>query len=263
MSKKSEYNKRYNVTKECECCGKEFSSYKWAEARFCSKECVGKYNSERLRKLRESKSCDICGSKDSVRSSKKYGMNLCQKHYSQMNQGGIKDRTKMDRNEITVCDNYSEILLYNKHGDIVAKTKIDTDDIDLIKDYKWGFNKNNGYVESRDSNKKVILLHRIITSCPNDKQVDHISGDKLDNTKNNLRICSNQQNSFNHKIYKTNTSGCPGVYPSYGKWIAYIFSNGKQTLLGRYVAKDEAIKARKKAEEEYYGEYRYKAGDNV
>ena len=58
----------------------------------------------------------------------------------------------------------------------------------------------------------------------------------------------------NRKLVKTNTSGKTGVSfdKSRGKWVAGIKLKGKNIYLGRYDNKEDAIKARLKAEEEYF-----------
>ena len=59
------------------------------------------------------------------------------------------------------------------------------------------------------------------------------------------------------KLSSTNTSGCRGV--SYdkksGSWRARLKFKGKQMNFGSYKSFDDAVKARKKAEQEYFGEY--------
>lgn len=53
---------------------------------------------------------------------------------------------------------------------------------------------------------------------------------------------------------KNNRSGHKGVWYDTGRelWEAYINVHGKRIHLGRYKTKEEAIKARERAEEEYF-----------
>ena len=64
---------------------------------------------------------------------------------------------------------------------------------------------------------------------------------------------------MNHKISKRNTSGVTGVDWSKTRnlWRARIHFKRKEILLGYYTNFDDAVKARKEAEEKYYGEYAY------
>lgn len=144
---------------------------------------------------------------------------------------------------------------------------IDKDDYDKISKIRW-YKDSNGYVRGNGSagTFKSVLLHQLIldrVGVKDGMEIDHINGNKLDNRKCNLRIVNRIQNSRNKDVIKTNTSGYTGV--SYNKernaWDSYITVNYKKINLGRYKYKDEAIKARKEAEEKYFGEYKYK-GDN-
>lgn len=105
-------------------------------------------------------------------------------------------------------------------------------------------------------NKKHTVLHRLIMNTPKGYVTDHINGDKLDNRRENLRICTQHQNSMNTRISKNNKSGVKGVSttPS-GKYRARIMLNGVEIGLGRYETLEEAAKARKRAERKYFGEY--------
>ena len=67
-------------------------------------------------------------------------------------------------------------------------------------------------------------------------QIDHINGDKLDNRLANLREANNSVNQQNIPIQKNNTSGYTGVSwnKRLNKWIAQIYSNGKNHFLGSF-----------------------------
>lgn len=57
------------------------------------------------------------------------------------------------------------------------------------------------------------------------------------------------------KVSKRNSSGCRGVQNFRGKWQAKITFQKKTYHLGTFADKDEAIRARKDAEEKIYGEF--------
>ena len=137
----------------------------------------------------------------------------------------------------------------------------DLEDYDKIKDYCWHI--NNGYVyavgETHNGTMRTVALHRIVMNCPDNMVVDHINHNKLDNRKANLRTCTQIQNCRNKSMHKNNTSGTTGVSFSkyFNKWHSYICTNGCQILLGYFDNIEDAIAARKEAEEKYFGEYRY------
>lgn len=85
-------------------------------------------------------------------------------------------------------------------------------------------------------------------------EIDHINGNRADNRIYNLRLVSRSQNSQNSGIRSDNTSGVKGVHfrKDTGKYSACIQVDGKVTWLGCFLTLDEAIEARKIAEEEYH-----------
>lgn len=137
----------------------------------------------------------------------------------------------------------------------------DLEDYNKIKDYCWSKNKK-GYIISADSKtRKTILLHRIVTDCSDDLLPDHIYGKntRYDNRKSNLRICTNQENCMNSALYENNTSGVTGVtwHKRDMVWQVRIKVNYKYIHLGYFDNFDDAVKARKEAEEKYFGKYSY------
>jgi hypothetical protein len=79
------------------------------------------------------------------------------------------------------------------------------------------------------------------------------------NRKVNLRVVNASQNAMNYKVSSNNKSGTRGViYDTKSKkWRAEIKINGKHISLGRYDKLEDAVAARKAAEEKYFGEYSY------
>lgn len=117
---------------------------------------------------------------------------------------------------------------------------IDRDDYLKIKEYSWYF-MNTGYAGAC-SGRKCLLMHRIIIQAPPKSYVDHISLDKLDNRKSNLRIVNFSDNIVNSLIRVCNSSGFKGVTydKQTGKWRAICTRNNKKFSLGRYSTPEEA-----------------------
>ena len=114
----------------------------------------------------------------------------------------------------------------------------------------------------KNGNNKKCKIHRLVAEAflnnPDNKPlIDHIDNNPLNNNINNLRFCSHQENSFNTKLSKNNSSGYKGVSfdIKYKQWKSYIIFNGKQIHLGNFNTKEEAIKARVKKAKELFGEY--------
>ena len=163
---------------------------------------------------------------------------------------------------------YNRYDLSGKHGiGYTSKGEefwFDLEDYNLIKDYYWRINEH-GYVVSRYNNngkQNGISFHRLVTRCT-DKNVivDHIHGEKsrYDNRKSNLRLCDSLLNSFNRKTRTDNTSGVTGVYwdKEQNKWEASITYKHKRIKLGKFKIFEDAVKARKEAEDKYFGEFSY------
>lgn len=135
----------------------------------------------------------------------------------------------------------------------------DLEDYNLIKDYCWYIHK--GYVTSMKSKtNKGILLHRLLFhNIDNNEVIDHINHKTNDNRKNNLRIVTQSENQMNRSKQYNNTSGVTGVYrdKKYNRWFSVITANKNVIHLGHFNKFEEAVKARKQAEEKYFGEYSY------
>jgi hypothetical protein len=192
--------------------------------------------------------CIVCGAVKDVWRFK--GENLyCKKHYHQMyNHGKIPDK-KYYENEYSLKNNYAEMQL--KNGMTVL---IDLDDVEKAQKYYWGVN-TQGYIHSR-INGKLTRLHLYLLDFP-DRKIDHVNRNKLDNRRNNLRLCEQSQNAKNLSIKKNNTSGFPGVnkIKTSGKWRARIMVDRKEISLGHFNEFEDAVKARIEGERKYFGEF--------
>lgn len=111
-----------------------------------------------------------------------------------------------------------KIALGGKRGK--GKFAIVDDDVASLPELatlKWHV-ATNGYVirykytgkKDGRSNYTPLLLHRFIMDASKGTEVDHASGNKLDNRRANLRFCTRQQNIRNRKV--SNKTGYKGIY---------------------------------------------------
>lgn len=132
----------------------------------------------------------------------------------------------------------------------------DIEDYELIKDFCWyiSYTAKGKYkkVTSSDCNKKSVRMCNIIL---NNKYIDHINKNTLDNRKTNLRKVTHQQNMFNCSTRKNSKSGVPGVRYSKASWKVSITYNKFVFLLGAYPNLESAIRARLQAEFILFKEY--------
>ena len=105
----------------------------------------------------------------------------------------------------------------------------------------------------KQTGRKNILMHRLILCPPDHLVVDHINGDALDNRRENLRVCTHQQNSMNRAGWgRTEYIGVVKV----GKlWRARIEPNGHALLLGLFETPGLAAAAYNKAARIIYRDF--------
>ncbi len=130
----------------------------------------------------------------------------------------------------------------------------DRDDFEVVKNRSWHVAKS-GYVES-GSHSGATRLHQFLMKPPRGCVVDHINGKRDDCRRSNMRIATNQENVFNARLSKANTSGYKGVVRvRNGKYSARIEKDGKHMYLGTYSDPIEAARAYDKAARFYFGEF--------
>lgn len=178
-----------------------------------------------------------------------------------------KERHMKDRNKYNLDGNFG--IGYTKYGE---EFYFDLEDYDLIKDYNWFINDQK-YVIANVWNgaKKYERMHRLIMGVSDiskdEIEVDHIHGinSRNDNRKTNLRLATHSQNGTNKGLLLRNTSGVTGVdfVKSQNKWRARVRYKKKEVNLGLFDNFEDAVKARKDAEEKYYGEYSYDNSMNI
>jgi len=136
---------------------------------------------------------------------------------------------------------------------------VDGEDFDRITKHLWYFHKS-GYAITNatvDGKKVKLRMHRVILDAPPGLLVDHIDGNKLNNLKSNLRLCTHQENQQNRSKYSNNTSGYKGVVKlnDCNRWIASIWHNGSRIHLGTFTSPELAHDAYKAAALKYHEEF--------
>lgn len=135
-----------------------------------------------------------------------------------------------------------------------AEAKIDREDIERLAGLQLVKN-GAGYIEIIEGAKRT-KLHRFLIDAPDGRYVDHKNGDRLDNRKSNLRLCSPAENRRNSRSARA-LSGYKGVSrvdrPS--KWRATLLKGGKRIYLGSYKTRIEAARAYDKGAREHFGEF--------
>jgi hypothetical protein len=134
---------------------------------------------------------------------------------------------------------------------------VDDEDYEYLNQWKW-FYARCGYATGHvNCHSKTVYMHRVIMETPTGMETDHVNGDKLDNRKNNLRMCTSQQNKANKTKENNNTSGYKGVTwdKSRKTWNAKIMINYKCINLGRFVNIVDAARAYDEAATKLFGNF--------
>lgn len=136
---------------------------------------------------------------------------------------------------------------------------VDDEDFEALNRHKWYYSQ--GYAMRDEwlgsSKKKHLQMHRVIMDTPAGNDTDHLNRDKLDNRRENLRVCTRSQNSVNKGIQKNSTTGFKGVhfFKRTGKWMSYVHLDKKRVYLGYFASPEAAATAYNKAVSEHYGEF--------
>lgn len=126
------------------------------------------------------------------------------------------------KNEYEIRGDVTVVFVKRRNG-AVYEFLVDTDDLPRLIDaggswcvdlpYNPKDPARKPYVirnaAAEDGGRVFVKLHRFLMNAPNDKVVDHINGDTLDNRKSNLRVTDHFENmqNLNEKPSRNNKSG--------------------------------------------------------
>jgi hypothetical protein len=132
---------------------------------------------------------------------------------------------------------------------------VDAADYERLNQGHWRM-CSTGYA-GRLEKGKWVLMHREIMQPPEGMIVDHADGNRANNCRFNLRVCTHQENVLNQRKRRGSASRFKGV--SYSKrrrkWYVRIRFGGKPIWLGYFTDEAEAARAYDRKAVELFGEY--------
>lgn len=159
---------------------------------------------------------------------------------------------------------YIVLLVRTKTGK-AFETKVDRDVAAWAIEFNW-YQNAYGYVVAKDPADPRpgprLFLHRVVMDAEPGETVDHEFGDTLDNRREKLRPATKKTNGQNRvRLSKANRSGLTGVRrsPNKKRWVANIKVDYQTLYLGTFDTRDQALAARRAAENQHFGEFAPKA----
>lgn len=133
---------------------------------------------------------------------------------------------------------------------------IDDEDYTKVNQYTWYAHESKlgQYYAATRTGGVFQYMHRLILGLSKDckAQVDHKNSNKLDNQKDNIRVCNQSKNNANNNKRKSGTSKYKGVmWAGWAKqWRVQVAGEGKYFKDEIEAAKFYDVKAK-----ELYGEF--------
>lgn len=110
-------------------------------------------------------------------------------------------------------------LEYRKRSGKSYVILMDDEDFELFGHLPWNVHgRHDNITRNRSASERIlgagqkIYLWREITKCPEGMTVDHVNGNRLDNRRCNLRVCSHKENNWNKGAERRNATGFRGVF---------------------------------------------------
>lgn len=145
----------------------------------------------------------------------------------------------------------AQIPLRARDGSVRAYVIVDDEDLDTLNQWRWSLQAGRyaGRKYRKDGKTFAVYMHRAIAGLEygDRREVDHISGNCLDNRRANLRIVEHRENSQNLSPagYRTGSSSYRGVCweARRQKWSATVTLDGRGHFVGYFDDELEAARA--------------------
>ncbi len=132
---------------------------------------------------------------------------------------------------------------------------VDAADYPAVSKYKWhALEVGDGFYAARRKNGKTVLMHREIMQPPPGMVIDHIDHNRANNSRVNLRVCTQRQNVCNNRPCG-GRSGFKGVFAQGDKWSSQVKYRGRIYRAGVFTDPTEAARARDLLAVAVLGEY--------
>lgn len=155
-----------------------------------------------------------------------------------------------------------KITLYGKNG-LGKFALVSDEDFEYLNQFIWKVD-GSGYpyrtIKIKKNNFISLRMHRDILKLVGSQPADHKDINRLNNQRDNLRICTKADNNRNRGLLRNNTSGYIGVCYRKGKWrtkrwMASITIDNKRKFIADFNTKEEAAKAYNLAATKYFGQF--------
>lgn len=139
---------------------------------------------------------------------------------------------------------------------------IDDKELEKVSQYVWRARKGrNSYYATAHMgdwrSKKDLHLHNLIMNPPVGFVVDHIDHNGLNCQRENMRICTKEENGKNRSAWgMSKYLGVSQVnHKTCIRWEAKIYNHGKRKYLGSFKSEHEAALAYNNAAKVIHGEF--------